>query len=315
MEKWNGSSVTGFLLLGLSEKHNVKIILFVLFLMMYMITVIGNIFLITVCVCEPRLHTPMYYFLGNLSFIDICYSLTVVPNLLNQLIASRRMSFSGCAAQMYTYLFLGGTECVLLAVMGYDRYVAILFPLRYTCIINKSACIILAGFCWASGCLVALLDTVFTLQLPLCGNNVIDHFFCEATTYIKMACADAFIAKMVIFSVGIFVLLMPCIFTFMSYIRIIFTIVGIQSSEGRYKAFSTCASHLIVVTIFYGTAIFMYMKPVSKDSGGLEKMVSVFYTVTPPMLNPIIYSMRNKDVKMALNKVLWRIIQHKIMHK
>ncbi|XP_078504469.1 olfactory receptor 2D3-like [Lissotriton helveticus] len=309
MEKWNGSLVTEFFLLGLSENHTTQIILFVLFLHIYIATVLGNAFLITVCVCEPRLHTPMYFFLANLSFIDICYSLAVVPNLLNQLIASRRMSFSGCAAQMYTCLFLGGTECVLLAVMAYDRYVAILFPLRYTTIINKSSCNILAGSCWACGCLVALLDTVFTLQLPLCGNNVVDHFFCEVTTFIKMACADAFIAKMLIFYVGIFVLLMPCILTFLSYIHIIFTIFGIHSSEGRYKAFSTCASHLIVVIVFYGTAIFTYMKPVSKDSASLEKMVSVFYTVTPPMMNPIIYSMRNKDVKMALKKVLWRTIQ------
>ncbi|KAJ1158966.1 hypothetical protein NDU88_011638 [Pleurodeles waltl] len=220
------------------------------------------------------------------------------------------MSFSRCAAQMYTYLLLGCTECVLLAIMAYDRYIAIVFPLRYTIIISRTVFIKLAIFCWLCGGIMALLDTVFTLQLPLCSNNVIDNFFCEATTLVKMACADSYVAEMVIFSVGIFVLLIPSLVILISYSCIVVAIIRIRSSEGRYKAFSTCVSHLIVVTMTYGTAIFIYMKPVSTSSGNQEKLVSVFYTAMPPMLNPMIYSLRNKDVKSALKKMMWKNINH-----
>ncbi|XP_078504471.1 olfactory receptor 2D2-like [Lissotriton helveticus] len=310
MEKRNNSSVTEFLLLGLSEDPNMQGVLFVLFLVIYVVTVMGNLFLITVCIRDPRLHTPMYFFLANLSFIDICYSSVIVPNLLNQLIVSKNMSFSRCAAQMYTYLLLGCTESMVLAIMAYDRYIAISFPLRYTSIINKFVCVVLMGVCWFSGSVMALLTMVFPLQLPLCGNNVIDHFFCEVMTFLKMACGDTFIAQMMFFVVGTFVLLTPSLFILISYIRIVITIMGLHSSEGRYKAFSTCASHLIVVTMVYGTAIFMHMKPVSKNFDNQEKMLSVFYTVMPSMMNPMIYSLRNKDVKMALYRVLWKNIHH-----
>ncbi|XP_078504470.1 olfactory receptor 2D2-like [Lissotriton helveticus] len=308
MEKKNESSVTEFLLLGLSEEPNMQVVLFVLFLVIYVVTVMGNLFLITVCVRDPRLHTPMYFFLANLSFIDICYSSVIVPNLLNQLIVSRRMRFSACAAQMYTYLLLGCTESMLLAVMAYDRYIAISFPLRYTVIIGRSGCMILMCTCWLSGSVMALLDTAFALQLPLCGNNVIDHFFCEAMTLLRMACVDTFIPQMVFFFVGSFVLLIPILVILFSYIRIVIAIMAIRTTAGRHKAFSTCSSHLVVVIIVYGTAMFLYMKPVSKSIDNQEKMVSVFYTVMPPMMNPLIYSLRNKDVKVALRKVIWRDI-------
>ncbi|XP_069092579.1 olfactory receptor 13C8-like [Pleurodeles waltl] len=310
MEKKNESSVAEFLLLGLSEDPSMQIVLFIFFLVLYMVTIFGNIFLITVCVCDPHLHTPMYFFLANLSFIDICYSTVIVPNLLNQLIVTRRMSFSGCATQMYTYLFLGCTESMLLSVMAYDRYIAITFPLRYTVIIRRSSCMILMCGCWLIGSVMALLDTTFALQLPLCGNNVIDHFFCEAMTLLKMACVDTFIPQIMFFAVGSFVLLIPSLVILISYIRIIITIMAIRTAAGRYKAFSTCSSHLVVVIILYGTTMFLYMKPVSKNVDNQEKVVSVFYTVMPPMMNPLIYSLRNKDVKVALKKVIWSDIHH-----
>ncbi|KAJ1158947.1 hypothetical protein NDU88_011619 [Pleurodeles waltl] len=220
------------------------------------------------------------------------------------------MSFSRCAAQMYTYLLLGCTECVLLAIMAYDRYIAIVFPLRYTIIISRTVFVQLAIFCWLCGSIMALLDTVFTLQLPLCDNDVIDHFFCESTTFVKMACADSYVAEMVMFCVAVFVLLILSLVILISYSCIVVAIIGIRSSEGRYKAFSTCASHLIVVTVIYGTAISMHMKPVSKSSGNQEKIVSVLYIAMPPMLNPMIYSLRNKDVKAALKKFMWRHFHH-----
>ncbi|XP_069461203.1 olfactory receptor 2D3-like [Ambystoma mexicanum] len=302
MEK-NGSAVTDFLLMGLSEDPRVNMALFVLFLFIYLFTIIANVTLLTACVTEPRLHTPMYFFLRNLSFLDICFSSVYVPYLLAQFLSQKKISFPGCAVQMFSSLLLGNTECVLLAIMAYDRYVAILFPLRYTVIMSRSTCIAMLVCCWVNSCVIAIGVMVLTLRLPLCGHNVINHFFCEATILLQMACGDTFVTEMVIFSGAIVVLLIPSFFTLISYVRIIVTIMRIRSSEGRRKAFSTCASHLIVVILFYGTAIFMYMKPKSVDTANQEKIISLFYTVTPPLLNPLIYSLRNKDVKMALQKI------------
>ncbi|XP_078504478.1 olfactory receptor 2D3-like [Lissotriton helveticus] len=301
MEKGNGSSVTEFVLLGLTADHNSQTAFFVLFLIMYILTLIGNIILIVACISEPKLHTPMYFFLVNLSFLDIFYSSAIVPNMLVQFFLVRKiLSFSRCATQMYFVFLLGITEGVLLAVMAYDRYVAISIPLRYTIIMSKSVCIKLLVFSWVSGSVGGLLDTVFPLTLSFCGHNVIDHFFCEGTAIVKLSCVDTFITEMVMLSVGTYDLLIPSLLILISYVCIIIAILKIRSSGGRYKAFSTCASHLIVVTMFYGTAIYMFMIPKSKRSADLDKIISVFYTVTPPMLNPIIYSLRNSDVKMGL---------------
>ncbi|XP_078504460.1 olfactory receptor 2D3-like [Lissotriton helveticus] len=308
MEKRNGTLVTEFLLLGLSENPKIETFLFVLFLAIYVATLFGNAILLTACVYDQKLHTPMYFFLGNLSFIDICYSSVTVPNMLVQLLGRKHISFFACAVQMFVNLLLGCTEGLLLSVMAYDRYVAITLPLRYTVIMRNSVCLSMVIFCWISDSLVALVVTIVALRLPLCGRNVIDHFICEATAFLKISCVDTFFAEMVIFSAATYVLVFPCIFTILSYTRIIITIVRISSAEGRYKAFSTCASHLIVVTMFYSTAISMYMKPTSKNSESQDKMVSVFYTISPPMLNPMIYSLRNKDVKMALQKIIQRNI-------
>ncbi|XP_078503321.1 olfactory receptor 2D3-like [Lissotriton helveticus] len=302
----NGSLMADFLLLGLTQDPDMKIILLMLFLLIYLLTLIGNTILITAWVVDPRLHTPMYFFLGNLSLLDICYSTAIVPYMLAQLLSLRTISFNACAAQMYICLFLGGTECVLLGVMAYDRYVAIVFPLRYTVIMSKSGCISMVFCCLLSGSVMSLLDTFFTLRLPLCGATIINHFVCEVPTLLKMACVDIFVTEMVIFSAAIFILLIPSLFTAISYTRIIITIVRIRSSAARLKAFSTCASHLVVVTIFYSTAISMYMRPVSKNSANQDKIFAVFYTVIPPMLNPMIYSLRNKDVKMTVQKLFHR---------
>ncbi|XP_078504476.1 olfactory receptor 13C2-like [Lissotriton helveticus] len=307
MEKKNESFTEEFLFVGLSDDPNMQIFFFFLFFVIYIVTVIGNIFLITVCIHEPRLHTPMYFFLANLSFIDICYSSVIVPNLLNQLIISKRISFSRCASQMYSYLLMGVTESMLLAVMAYDRYVAISYPLRYTVIISKSVCETLIGCSWLIGSILALLTVVFALQLPLCGNNVIDHFFCEATAFVKISCADTSMAQMMILMIAVFALLTPTLIILISYICIIINIMKMSSPEGRYKAFSTCASHLAVVTMVYGSAMFLCLKPVSKKADNQDKTASLFYTVMPAMLNPMIYSLRNKDVKMSLKKFVRRI--------
>ncbi|XP_078504477.1 olfactory receptor 2D3-like [Lissotriton helveticus] len=310
MEKRNTSIVTEFILLGLSEDPKVQMFLFVLFLVIYVVTITGNLFLITACIRDPHLHTPMYFFLANLSFIDICYSSVIVPNLLNQLIVSRRMSFSGCALQMYTYLLLACTESMVLAIMAYDCYVAITFPFQYTVIISQSVCRMFISCSWISGSVLALLSVVYTLQLPLCGNNVIQHFFCEATTFLKMSCVGTFIPQVMFVIVAIFSLMAPTLVILISYIRIVITVIVMPSSEGRYKAFSTCASHLTVVTMAYGSAMSLYLKPVSKTANNQDKAASLFYTVMPALLNPMIYSLRNKDVKMALRNVIVGNIPH-----
>ncbi|XP_078504466.1 olfactory receptor 2D3-like [Lissotriton helveticus] len=297
------SSITVILLVGLSEDIYVRMVLFVIFYLIYFSTLIGNTILIIVSICDPRLHTPMYFFLANLSFIDVCYSSAIVPNMLGQLITRKRMTFHACQAQLYTFMIFACTETLLLSVMAYDRFVSISFALRYNEIMSKLVCIKLMACCWICGSLLATMDFVFTLKLPFCGHNVVDHFFCELNAIIKMACGDTFSTEMVIFIVGVLAILFPAVVILFSYTRIVVTIVGIRSSEGRYKAFSTCASHLIVVIMGSGAAIFMYMKPVSKSSENQEKYFSVLYTVMPSVMNPIIYSLRNNEVKRALKKV------------
>ncbi|XP_069461146.1 olfactory receptor 2D2-like [Ambystoma mexicanum] len=302
----NGSAVTEFLLLGLSEDPHVNMALFVLFLLTFLLTMLSNAALVTACVIEPRLNTPMYFFLGNLSVLDMCFSSVSVPYLLAQLLSHRKICFSACAAQMFACLLFGCAECILLAIMAYDRYAAILFPLHYRIIMSRSRCVTMLLSCWAVSLIIGIVVMVLTLRLPLCGHNVINHFFCEATIFLKMACGDTFVTEMVIFSGSIVVMLIPSAFTLVSYMRISAAIMRIRSSEGRHKAFSTCASHLIVVILFYGTAIFMYMKPSSAGSANQDKIIALFYSVTPPLLNPVIYSLRNKDVKRALLKLSTR---------
>ncbi|XP_078504449.1 olfactory receptor 2D2-like [Lissotriton helveticus] len=305
MKMKNESLITEFLLIGLSQDPTVRIFLFLLFLKVYTLTLIGNISLTIACISDCRLHIPMYFLLGNLSLVDICFASVIVPHMLAQLIVRSRISFTSCATQMFTALLFGGTECVLLAIMAYDRYVAISFPLHYTVTMRKSICITLASCCWLCGGVIAFSVTFVTLRLPVCGSKI-NHFYCESPSFLKMACVDTYVTEKIIFCLGIFVLLIPSFFTVISYIRIIITVMRIRSSKARLKVFSTCTPHLIIVTIFYSTTIYMYMKPVSKSSEDWDKMISVFYTVTPSMLNPIIYSLRNKDVKMALQKVFLR---------
>ncbi|XP_030051535.1 olfactory receptor 2D2-like [Microcaecilia unicolor] len=304
MQRSNQSSVTEFILLGVSDKPWMNILLFILFLIIYMIALVGNLILITVSRLDSRLHTPMYFFLSNLSFLDICYTSSIVPKMLETFLAKKKtILFRDCAAQMYIYLSLGETECILLAVMAYDRYVAICHPLRYTIIMNWRVCIIIAVGTWTGGFLLSIVHVAFTLTMPMCGHNVINHFLCEVPAVLSLACVDTFINEIVIFVVGVLILLIPVFLIFLTYIYIISTIMKISSADGRSKAFSTCTSHLTVVTIFYGTAIFMYMAPKSSHSPDKDKMISVFYLIITPMLNPLIYSLRNQEVKGALRKI------------
>ncbi|KAM7150557.1 olfactory receptor 10C1-like [Macrochelys suwanniensis] len=297
------SSVTEFVILGFSNHPVTSSILFVVFLCIYIITVLGNILIIIIINVDPSLHTPMYFFLRNLSFLEICYTSVTLPKILDNLLSeSKTVSFAGCAIQMYFFLFFGVTECCLLASMAYDRYNAICKPLQYMTIMNKRVCIQLTGGSCICATLVALGHTTFVFTLPFCGSNVINHFFCEIQPVLKLVCGDTYWVEIQISVGAAFVLMLPFMLILVSYICIISTILKIRSAEGRLRAFSTCSSHLIVVTSFYGTALIMYVHPKSSFSPDVNKLLSLFYSVVTPILNPIIYSLRNKEVKDALRK-------------
>ncbi|KAM4749013.1 olfactory receptor 2G3-like [Rhinophrynus dorsalis] len=297
----NHTLVVEFILIGLSSQPKMQIVLFVVFLTCYVISLMGNIIIIWISSVNPRLHTPMYFFLSNLSFLDIWYTSSIVPKMLiNFLSVKKSISFEGCVAQMCIHLSLGGTECYLLLVMAYDRYVAICSPLHYTTIMHSVLCIKMSTGSWVGGLINSMIHTIFALRLPFCGPNVINHFFCEVPSVLELACMDTSINKTVIFFCAILVVIIPFFLILITYAYIILNILKISSSVGRKKAFSTCASHITVVTLFYGTIIFMYMRPGSTHVLSQDKMATLFYSVVTPMLNPLIYTLRNKEVKGAL---------------
>ncbi|XP_029436748.1 olfactory receptor 6F1-like isoform X1 [Rhinatrema bivittatum] len=299
------SNVTEFLLLGFSSTRDPQIFLFILFLLFYLLTITANLLIITVVRAEPHLHKPMYFFISNFSFLEIWYTTVTLPKTLNSLLTGdKAISSIGCIAQFYFIFFLGATQHFLLAVMAYDRYLAICNPLRYSTIMTNSVCSQLVVGSWLVGCLSISLPAALMSQLLFCGPNKIDHFFCDFAPLLKLSCTDTSINE-VIFSVVAWTVILGCfLVTMVSYICIIITILRIPSSVGRQKAFSTCASHLTVVSIFFGTVIFMYIRPKAKDSSHVDKVISVFYSVIIPLLNPMIYSLRNKEMKDALKKAV-----------
>ncbi|XP_004711027.1 olfactory receptor 13C9 [Echinops telfairi] len=309
----NKTILVEFFLKGLSGYPKLELLFFVLIFVMYIFILLGNGTLILISILDSRLHTPMYFFLGNLSFLDICYTTTSVPSTLVSFLSERKtISFSGCAVQMFLGLAMGTTECVLLGMMAFDRYVAICNPLRYHIIMSKNSYVPMAIGSWFSGAVNSAVQTMFVVQLPFCSNNVINHFSCEILAVMKLACADISGNEFIMLVATTLFTLMPLLLIVFSYSLIISSILKIRSSEGRSKAFSTCSAHLTVVIIFYGTILFMYMKPKSKetlnsnDLDATDKLVSMFYGVMTPMMNPLIYSLRNKDVKEAVKHLLNR---------
>ena len=304
MGEENHTSVAEFIFLGLSQDSQTQVLLFILFLIIYLLTVLGNLLIIILIFTDSQLHTPMYFFLRNLSFADLWFSTSIVPQVLAHfLVKKKTISFMGCMTQVIVFLLVGCTECALLAVMSYDRYVAVCKPLHYSAIVTHQVCLQLTIGSWASGAVVSLVDTTFTFQLPYQGQNIINHYFCEPPALLKLDSADTYRTEMAIFAMGVAILLAPVCLILVSYWNIISTVIQMQSGEGRLKAFSTCGSHLTVVVLFYGSAIFAYMRPNSKIMNERDKVISVFYSAVTPMLNPIIYSLRNKDVKGALRRV------------
>ncbi|XP_050776421.1 olfactory receptor 2B2-like [Gopherus flavomarginatus] len=264
-------------------------------------TLLGNTTIIVVSWLDPHLHTPMYFFLSNLSFLDLCYTTSVGPQMLVNFCSSRKtISLAGCVAQLYISLSLGCTECLLLAVMAYDRYAAVCQPLHYTAIMSRRLCLQLAASAWLCGFGNSMLHTISTMRLPRCGQNQIDSLFCEIPALLKLSCVDTSANEAEILASSVIILLAPLGFILMSYGYIGATVLKIRSVKDRIKAFNTCASHLAVVSLFYGTAMSMYLQPPSSYSQHRGKIVSLFYTMVTPMLNPIIYTLRNKEVHRAL---------------
>ncbi|XP_025844097.1 olfactory receptor 13D1-like [Vulpes vulpes] len=303
MDRTNWTEIE-FILQGLSEYPRAEKLLFVMCLMMYLVILLGNSTLIILTLLDSRLHTPMYFFLGNLSFLDIWYTSSFIPSMLIHFLSQKKtISFTRCVIQMSASYTMGSTECVLLAVMAYDRYVAICNPLRYSIIMSKALCIQMAALSWGLGFLNSLTETVLAIRLPFCGKNVINHFACEILAFVKLACTDISLNEITIMLGNVIFLFSPLLLICISYIFILSTVLRINSAEGRKKAFSICSAHLTVVTLFYGTILFMYMKPKSKDSA-FNKLIALFYGVVTPMLNPIIYSLRNTEVHGAMRKLM-----------
>uniref|UniRef100_A0A452GXU3 Olfactory receptor n=1 Tax=Gopherus agassizii TaxID=38772 RepID=A0A452GXU3_9SAUR len=288
----NGTPLTEFILVGFTDNPSLQVIYFLLFLVIYVITLVGNLGMIILIRISSRLHTPMYFFLCNLSVVDICYSSVVTPKMLaNFLAQSKAISYSGCLVQLYFFIIWLSTECLLLAVMAYDRYVAICKPLLYSAVMSHKVC-------------VPLVATGLISRLTYCGSNIINHFFCDTLPLLALSSSDSSIAENTISILAGFTSVSSLLLILFSYLYILGAILRIHSVEGRHKAFNTCASHLTAVTMFYGTLIFTYLHPNTSYSLGQNQVASVFYTVVIPMLNPLIYSLRNKEVKDALRRSL-----------
>ncbi|XP_006036488.1 olfactory receptor 1009-like [Alligator sinensis] len=312
MEKGKGSNQTFIMeltLLGFGNAPDLQAFLSLMFLMIYIVTIAGNILIVVLVVIDNHLHTPMYFFLGNLSCLETCYTSTILPRMLAAfLTGDRTISVRGCITQMYFFGCLATTECYLLAVMSYDRYLAICKPLLYAALMNSRGCVHLTAGSWIGGLISSLIITYFTSQLTFCGPNEIDHFFCDLTPILQLSCSDTRLVMFVSFVVSSLAAVFPFMLTVASYICIIVAILRIPSSTGRQKAFSTCSSHLIVVTVFYSTLLIVYMIPNTNTLRDLNKVFSVFYTVLTPLVNPLIYSLRNKEVQVALARTIGRFI-------
>ncbi|XP_068089278.1 olfactory receptor 2G3-like [Hyperolius riggenbachi] len=310
----NDTRIHEFILLGLSSRPFIQKILFVNFLAMYLVILVANFLIILATVVDKKLHTPMYFFLKNLSFVDICYSSSTIPRMLRDLLSAKKtISFEECVAQMYISISLGLTECVLLAVMAYDRYIAICFPLHYFTIISPSTCIKIATGAWICGFLSPVGQIILTWSVDLCGHNKINHFICEIPEILSLGCGNVAVVEFVLFVVSVLILVIPVSFIIITYIKIIRAILKISTLAGRKKALSTCGSHVIVVTLFYGSAMATYMKPKSETSPDKDKFIGIFYIIVTPLLNPLVYTLRNKEVKSVL-KLYW-IKQQQIDHR
>ncbi|XP_060110629.1 olfactory receptor 6X1-like [Heteronotia binoei] len=305
MKVSNVTTATEFILLGIPFLHDLHGAFFVVSLLMYMTTIMGNGFILIIVAFEPRLQTPMYIFLSNLAFLEICYTTTVIPKMLQTLVSARTtICFYCCMGQIYLHFALGGTELFIFTAMSFDRYLAICKPLRYPMIMTKHVCIQMSLATWYGGFFILFFQFLILLRLPFCGSNVIDHFYCDIGPPLSLACADTQIIELLGLFSSFIIIVMTLFLTLTSYIFIISTILRIPSAMGRKKAFSTCTSHLIVVSILYGALIVMYVRPNMHSSSRVTRVLAVLNTALTPMLNPFIYTIRNNEVKEAVKSMI-----------
>ncbi|NP_001000944.1 olfactory receptor Olr1472 [Rattus norvegicus] len=301
----NQTVISLFFLLGLPIPPEHQHLFYALFLAMYLTTVLGNLIIIILILLDSHLHTPMYLFLSNLSFSDLCFSSVTMPKFLqNMQSQDTSITYAGCLIQMYFFNLFGGLEIFLLVVMAYDRYVAICLPLYYTRIMSPKLCVCLVLMSWIFNVLYSMLHTLLLARLSFCEDNMIHHFFCDISALLKLACSDIYINELMIFILGGLLVVIPFLLIVVSYVQIVFSILKVSSTRVIHKVFSTCGSHLSVVSLFYGTIIGLYLCPSSNNFTVNEASISIMYTVVTPMLNPFIYSLRNRDIKEALIKVL-----------
>ncbi|XP_029435749.1 olfactory receptor 1020-like [Rhinatrema bivittatum] len=305
MQTENQTQVTEFLIQGFSDHPNLQVLLFIVFLFIYLVTLTGNLTILILMCIDSRLHKPMYFFLSNLAILDISFTSITLPKMLVISVAkSKAISFQACMAQLYLIMSFTGVELYLLCAMAYDRYVAICNPLRYSVVMNKRVCIVLSASSWIAGFLDIVPHSVSISYSSFCGHNVINHVFCDFQTLLKLSCSDTSNIKLLMVTLNLFLVIGLFLLILTSYVHIISAILKIQSAEGRHKAFSTCSSHLTVVIIYSGAVLFVYMRPLSMETRPEDKLFGVLFNAVIPMLNPIIYSLRNKDVKDALRKVM-----------
>ncbi|KAM9294491.1 olfactory receptor 12D1-like [Gastrophryne carolinensis] len=304
MEEGNGTSISVFILMGVTNLSWLQKLLFAIVLWLYLINVLCNLLIIFLVFRDVSLHSPMYFLLANLSFVDICFSSVTVPKMMVGFIMQNTISLQGCIAQMYFFHFLGCTEGILLASMGYDRYAAICHPLRYHTLMRKTVCFQFVVFSWVVGLTTSLVNAIMTSQLIFCNSNRILHFFCDVKPVITLACADIHLNEAVLTNLLGFLSTSTFVFTIVSYVFIIHKLIKICSSSGRSKSFSTCSSHLSVVILFYGTAMCTYLGPSSQNSIEKDRIAAILFTVITPAANPVIYAFRNQDVKKSINKFL-----------
>ncbi|XP_062951080.1 olfactory receptor 5AL1-like [Cynocephalus volans] len=305
MAKGNYSSVTEFILLGLTNNPELQAILFGIFLLIYLVTVMGNLGLILLIQISPQLHTPMYFFLSHLAFVDFYGTSAITPNtLVNSFREIKSMPFYACATQVCCFITFSVWELLMLSVMAYDRYVAICRPLLYVVLMPRKLCIQMVAGSYAYGITIGLIQAVATFHMSFCDSNVVNQFYCDDVPLIALACSNTHVKELMLFVIAGFNVFCSLIIVLISYVFIIFTILRIPSTEGRQKAFSTCASHVISITMYYGTLSFMYLQPKSSHSLDKEKFASIFYAVVMPMLNPFIYSLRNQEVKNVMKTVI-----------
>ncbi|XP_005069422.1 olfactory receptor 145-like [Mesocricetus auratus] len=303
----NGSFVMEFILLGITEEPDLQVPLFFLFLVIYMITTLGNLALIVLIVLNSNLHTPMYFFLFNLALIDLCYSSVITPKMLmNFLLKKNVISYTGCMTQLYLFCFFAISEYYVLTGMAYDRYVAICNPLLYKIAMSPRVCFYLMLGSYLMGFSGAMIHTGFMLRLTFCDGNTINHYFCDLLPLLQLSCTSTYVNEIELFIVAGKDIVVPTSIILISYGFILCTIIQVRSIESKYKAFSTCSSHLFAVSLFFGSSTFMYLQPSSAGSMAEGKISSIFYTIVIPMMNPLIYSLRNKDVKVALRRTLNR---------